>query len=138
MEASNRIALPLRFRVRNPNENRRAFRPVRDVNSDSASHLATAMAMALHFEQLLHDQVFKRYVEIANTFGISNVHIHRIMSLTFLSPDIQEALLFLVQDASGKDPIGWRDILQVSKEPDWTLQRHHPVSIRLKTYLKSQ
>jgi hypothetical protein len=47
----------------------------------------------------------------------------QIMNLLHLAPDIQEAILFLPQIESGRDPITERELRSLVTLPDWRRQR---------------
>lgn len=99
---------------------------------DEPAHLARMMAAALRFEELFQRGSYGSFVELARGFGLSWSQVYRIMSLTLLAPDLQETLLRLRKEPDGSDPIGWRGVLDLVDDPNWSVQRRHPVAIRLR------
>ena len=51
-----------------------------------------------------------------------NIIVH-IISLLYLAPDIQEALLFLPRIERGRDPVVLHELLPIAGAADWTKQR---------------
>lgn len=45
------------------------------------------------------------------------------MSLLYLAPDLQEAVLFLPRTQRGRDPVVLRDLLPLASTTDWRKQR---------------
>jgi len=63
------------------------------------------MALALRFERLLNEGHVASYSELARLGHVTNARISQIMNLLHLTPDIQEAILFLPRTQRGRDPI---------------------------------
>ena len=63
------------------------------------------------------------YAELARLAHVSRPRITRIMNLTLLAPDIQEALLFLAGTDSGCGDVGERAVRHVCAFLDWGKQR---------------
>jgi hypothetical protein len=80
------------------------------------------MALALRFEQLLCEGEIRNYAELARLGHVSPARVSQIMRLLSLAPTIQEALLFLPQTTSGRDPIHLRQLLSVAAVLDWRQQ----------------
>ena len=68
---------------------------------------------------LVSDSVTADYVELAGLGYVTRSRMSQIMSLLNLTPDIQEALLFLPRVERGKDPVTERELRAV----DWGLLR---------------
>ena len=59
----------------------------------------------------------------ANVVTVSRPRVIQILDLLNLSPDIQEALLFLPRVERGRDPVTERELRSVVAEVDWGRQR---------------
>jgi hypothetical protein len=81
------------------------------------------MALALRFEELLQAGEIKNYAELARLGHVSRARVSQIVQLLSLAPQIQEALLFLPQTLSGRDPIHLRQVLPIAAVLDWRRQR---------------
>jgi hypothetical protein len=80
------------------------------------------MALALRFEQLLCEGKIRNYAELARLGHVSRARVSQIMRLLSLAPTLQEALLFLPQTTSGRDPIHLRQLLSVAAVLEWRQQ----------------
>lgn len=85
--------------------------------------VARFMALAIRFEQLIHDGQVADFAELARLGHVTRARITQIMNLRLLAPDIQEAILFLPRVERGWDPIHIRHIQTIALEPDWRKQR---------------
>ena len=81
------------------------------------------MALAIRFEQLLHEGRITNYAELARLGHVTRARVSQIMNLLNLAPDIQEALLFLPRTERGRDPIILRDLQPIAATLDWRDQR---------------
>ena len=81
------------------------------------------MALAIRFEKLIREGHVTSYSELACLGHVTNARISQIMNLLHLSPDIQEAILFLPRTKRGRDPIILRDLQYVAAALDWRNQR---------------
>ena len=88
------------------------------------------MALALRFEQLLHEGHIADYAALARLGHVSRSRISQIMNLLLLAPDIQEALLFLPDTQRGRDSIHLRALQDLAKVPDWQRQRNRWQTLR--------
>jgi hypothetical protein len=61
--------------------------------------------------------------EIAKLGFVSRARVTQIMDLLNLSPELQEALLFLPRVDRGRDPVTERALRAVVAEADWGRQR---------------
>src|SRR6516165_2488643 len=93
-----------------------------EVPAGRVPRIARLMALALRFEQLLCEGEIRSYAELAGLGHVSRARISQIMRLLSLAPTIQEALLFLPQTTSGRDPIHLRQLLSVAAVLDWRQQ----------------
>ncbi|MBL8743914.1 MAG: hypothetical protein JNK04_22555 [Myxococcales bacterium] len=81
------------------------------------------MALAIRFDQLVRDGEVRDLADIARLGHVTRARVTQVMNLLHLSPDIQEAILFLPRVEQGRDPITERDLRPVAALPDWRKQR---------------
>jgi hypothetical protein len=67
--------------------------------------------------------VVKDYAEAARLGHVTRARISQIMSLLYLAPDIQEAILFLPRVERGGDPVVLHELLPIAGAVDWAKQR---------------
>ena len=96
---------------------------VPEVQLGRVPRIARLMALALRFEQLLQAGEIGNYAELARLGHVSRARISQIMQLLWLSPAIQEELLFLPRTLSGRDPLHLRQLLPLAAVLDWRQQR---------------
>ena len=63
------------------------------------------------------------YAELAHLSHVTRARITQIMNLLMLTPDIQEAILFLPRVERGRDPIHLRQLQPITLAQDWRKQR---------------
>jgi hypothetical protein len=85
--------------------------------------VARLLALALKLDAQLLQGVFAGRGELAALGRVTRARISQILSLAYLAPDIQEAILFLPRTERGRDPVILHDLLPIAAEPDWTKQR---------------
>lgn len=87
--------------------------------SGRVPRVARFMALALRFEQLIHEGQVSDYAELARLGHVTRARITQIMNLRLLAPDIQEAIVFLPRVERGRDQIHLRDLqrAQAKREP---------------------
>jgi hypothetical protein len=85
--------------------------------------VARLMALALRFEGLLKAGVVKDYAELARLGHVSRARVSQVMNLLSLSPDLQEAVLFLPRTRQGRDPIPLWRLQPIAAALDWRKQR---------------
>jgi hypothetical protein len=106
---------------------RRKFRAVpkerQPIPTQRLPRIARLMALALHFEGLVHEGKVKNYAELGRLGHVDRSRITQIMNLLLLAPDIQEQLLFLPALYRGRDPIHLRRLQAMALVLDWTGQR---------------
>ncbi len=81
------------------------------------------MALAIHYDELLRGGVVTGYAQLARLGHVSLARISQVMNLLSLSPDIQEAILFLPPTVRGRDPIRESHLRPITAAPDWREQR---------------
>ena len=91
--------------------------------SERIPRLARLMALALRFEKLIATGVVKDFRTLARLGHVSSARVSQILSLLHLAPDIQEALLFRHRPERGRDSLGLRKVLPLTKIWDWQKQR---------------
>jgi hypothetical protein len=85
--------------------------------------VARLMALAIHFDQLIHEGVVTDQAELARLGHVSRARLTQIMNLLNLAPDIQEAILRLPSTEHGHDPITEPDLRPIATVLDWRKQR---------------
>jgi hypothetical protein len=93
--------------------------------------VARFMALAIRFEQLIHDDQVADFAELARFGHVTRARITQIMNLRLLAPDIQESILFLPRVERGRDPIHIRELQTIALVPNWRKQRENWASLRL-------
>jgi hypothetical protein len=81
------------------------------------------MALAIRFEQLLREGQLTSYAELARLGHVTRARVTQIMSLFWLAPDIQEAILFLPRTERGRDPVILCDLQPIAAKLEWGEQR---------------
>lgn len=81
------------------------------------------MALAIKLQEMIDRGEIQDYVDIARLGYITRARASQIMNLTLLAPDIQEALLYVLDTKSEGLQIVERDLRRVSKIVDWCEQR---------------
>jgi hypothetical protein len=101
-----------------------------DANVGRVPRVARLMALAIRFDQLLHDGVVSSQSELARLAHVTQPRMTQIMNLLHLSPDIQEALLHLPLVEHGHDAIHEHMLRRVAACMDWREQRRRWVALR--------
>ena len=81
------------------------------------------MALALRFDELVRTGQVDSYSTLASLGHVTRARVSQIVSLLHLSPDLQEALLFLPPTQCGRDPIILADLMPIAACFDWRKQR---------------
>lgn len=129
-----------RFRMRLPADGQGKGRK-KEVPVGTTPRITKLMALAIRFEGLVQSgpstklrvcHQVRDYAEIARLGHVTRARVSQIMSLSRtlsvveglnLTPDIQEAILFLPKTVRGRDPICARDVIRLAAEVDWARQR---------------
>ena len=85
--------------------------------------VARLLALALRFAEQIRSGKLSSYVELADLAHVTRARVSQIMNLTNLSPDLQEAILFLPRTERGRDPIHLRLLQPIAAAFDWRKQR---------------
>ena len=94
-----------------------------EVPAGRVPRVARLMALAIRFDQLIRDGVVADQAELARLGHVSRARLTQIMALLQLSPEIQEALLFLPPVGHGRDPVTERELRPIAAEVDWREQQ---------------
>ena len=81
------------------------------------------LALAIHFERLVHEGIVKDYAQLARLGHITPARLTQITNLLCLAPDIQEEILFLPPTLSGRDALTERHLRPIAALLDWRKQR---------------
>jgi hypothetical protein len=81
------------------------------------------MALALKFEQMIHEGVVHNYAVLAALGQVSRSRLSQVMNLLNLAPDIQEQILFLTWETAKQRGIHERSVRQLSSHLLWSEQR---------------
>jgi hypothetical protein len=96
-------------------------RPVLPVGR--VPRVARLMALAIRLDKLVQSGAITSYSELARLGHVTRPRVSQILSLVYLSPDIQEAILFLPRTERGRDPVILRDLLPIAATLGWGQQR---------------
>jgi hypothetical protein len=81
------------------------------------------MALAIRFEAMVRAGEVASYAELARLGHVTRARVCQIMNLMHLSPDIQEAILFLPRTERGRDLVLLSDLQPIASILDWQRQR---------------
>jgi hypothetical protein len=85
--------------------------------------LSRLMALAIRFDGLIRARTVADQAELARLGHVSRARLTQIMNLLLLTPDIQEAILFLSAVQHGRERIHLRLIQPITQQLDWRKQR---------------
>jgi hypothetical protein len=85
--------------------------------------VARLMALAIRLDNLVQSGAITSYGELALLGHVTRARVSQILSLVYLAPDIQEAILFLPRTERGRDRIILRNLLPIAATLDWGQQR---------------
>ena len=97
--------------------------PIKDMPTQRIPRISRLMALAIHFDNMIRSGGILDYAELSSLGHVSRARVSQIMNLLLLSPDIQEAILFLPPIEKGDDPITERDIRPIVAKIEWNQQR---------------
>jgi hypothetical protein len=84
---------------------------------------ARLLALAHRLDQLLRAGVMRDYADVARLGHVTRARVSQVLSLLYLAPDLQEAILFLPPTVRGRDPLILHDLLPIAAAADWKKQR---------------
>ena len=85
--------------------------------------IAKLLALAHKLDGLVRQGAIADYAALARLGHVSRARVTQIMSLLYLAPDIQEAVLFLPPTRRGRDPIHLGQLQAIAGILDWPEQR---------------
>jgi len=85
--------------------------------------ITQVLAMALQFQELIDGGGIRRHADLARLGCVSRERISQMMVLTWLSPDIQEAILRLPPMPGGRFSITEGTLRKMARLPMWDDQR---------------
>jgi hypothetical protein len=85
--------------------------------------ITQVLAMALQFQEMIDRGEVHRHADLARLGCVSRERISQMMVLTWLAPDIQEAILRLPQMLGGRFPISEGTLRKMARLPLWEDQR---------------
>ena len=80
------------------------------------------LALAIHFQDVLHIGDARDYADLARLGGVSRERISQIMKLLWLAPSIQQEVLFLPPTPGGRYPISELSLRRIAKLLPWGAQ----------------
>ena len=125
MSTTLTIELPVHFH-RGGHGSRKELRPgtqAAPMPPGRVPRVSRLMALALRLDELVRSGPIGSYRELASLGQVTRARVSQILSLLYLAPDIQEALLFLPPTPRGRDPIILADLLPIAAALDWRKQR---------------
>lgn len=122
---TKRLTIKRPFHVCKRRRGRKAVAAGRAVDTSSyrVPRIAHLMALAIRFDQLLHDGVVKDQAEMARLGHVSRARLTQIMNLLSLAPDIQEELLSLAEASLERTRITERHLRPLAAVGKWEAQR---------------
>lgn len=85
--------------------------------------ITQVLALALQFQEMIDSGEVRGYVDLARLGCVSRERISQIMVLTWLAPDIQEAILRLPHTPRGRFPIDEGMLRGIARVPLFEVQR---------------
>ena len=96
--------------------------PIMATFAAQPARIARVVAVAHHVDHLVRSGIAKSYADVGDLGSITRARVSQLTNLLFLSPAIQERLLFMIRPATGRAPTGERDLRSICLEPDWQKQ----------------
>jgi hypothetical protein len=97
--------------------------PPPELPAGRVPRVARLLALAHRLDRLLRAGVVRNYAELARLGHVTRARISQVMNLLHLSPDLQEAVLFLPRTKRGRDPIPLWRLQPIAATVDWKKQR---------------
>jgi hypothetical protein len=121
----NGIAIKRPFHLRREFRNRQRVvtgaKP--KVTVGCVPRISRLMALAIRFNQLIHDGTVSDQATLARIGHVSRARLTQIMDLLNLAPDIQESLLELTPSQNGRDTISERQLRTIATQLNWSKQQ---------------
>jgi len=93
------------------------------TNRGRFPRITQVLALALQFKEMIDDGEIRGYTDLMRLGCVSRERISQIMMLTWLAPDIQEAILRLPQTPRGRFHIAEAALRPIARMPLWNDQR---------------
>lgn len=93
------------------------------VRQGTIPRISRALAVAVHFQQMLERGELRTYADLARLAAVSKERISQLMMLNWLAPDIQDAVLRLPPTFGGRFAISETTLRKIAKRPNWEEQR---------------
>ena len=87
--------------------------------------LIRALARAHRWKQLIEDGTYRSAAEIAEAEGVTRSFVNRLLRLTLLAPDIEEAII------DGRQPKGMQLKELIQATPSGWREQHHRIVDRI-------
>lgn len=87
------------------------------------------LALAIHFQDMLGRGEAKGYSDLARTQGVTRERLSQIMKLIWLTPDIQQEILYL-PPTGGRHPISEVAVRRVACSLSWADQRREWTALK--------
>jgi len=97
--------------------------PVPTTNRGRFPRITQVLALALQFQEMIDYGEIRGYTDLMRLGCVSRERISQIMMLTWLAPDIQEAILRLPQMPGGRFHVGEAMLRPIARMPLWEDQR---------------
>lgn len=81
------------------------------------------MALAIRFDRMIREGKVDSQTALAELSHVTQPRMNQILSLNYLAPDIQEAILHLPRTIKGDDPIHEKMLRPITAEISWRTQR---------------
>ncbi len=85
--------------------------------------ISRLMALAIRMDEMLRRGEAQDTIELAELGKVSQPRLTQILSLSLLAPEIQEALLYLPREMTGRSKIHERNLRPITRQLCWVKQR---------------
>ena len=102
---------------------RKAAAAVPTTNRGRFPRITQVLALALQFQEMIDDGEILGYTDLMRLGCVSRERISQIMMLTWLAPDIQEAILRLPQTPGGRFHVSEAMLRPIARLALWEEQR---------------
>jgi len=85
--------------------------------------ISRLMALAIQFEEMLQTGEVTDATELASLYNVTQPRMSQIRALTLLAPDLQETLLTLPRETTGRSQIHEKCLRPICAEVDFARQR---------------
>lgn len=93
------------------------------ANRGRIPRVAQVLALAIQFQEMIDAGEVRGYTDLTRLGCVSRERISQVMMLSWLAPDIQNAILTLPQTPGGRFHIGEALIRPIARLPLWEEQR---------------